>query len=125
MQLNLEKPDYEYFLRAASGRSALVNTREINASFIVSPQHLIEDWPVADVGQLTVELLQPLLALQPEVVLLGTGERQRFPGAQIIGTCLSRGVGIEIMTNAAAARTYHVLAGENRRVVAGFILQPR
>ena len=55
-------------------------------------------------------------------VLLGTGERQVFPPAAAMAAGLRRGVGIEVMTNAAAARTFNVLASEGRKVVAGFIL---
>ena len=54
--------------------------------------------------------------------MLGTGAAQVFPPAAVMAACLSRGIGIEVMTNAAAARTFNVLAGEGRRVVAGFIL---
>ena len=65
--------------------------------------------------------LDALLALEPELLVLGTGEIQKFPPAVVMATCLQRGIGIEVMTNAAAARTYSVLAGEGRRVVAGFV----
>ena len=60
-----------------------------------------------------------MLALQPELVVLGTGATQVFPPAAVMAACLTRGIGIEVMTNAAAARTYSVLAGEGRRVVGG------
>lgn len=121
MQLNLERPDYQYFLRVADGGSALVNERRLTASFIVAPEVLVEDWPVRDASALAPTDLEPLLALAPELLLLGTGARQVFPPAAALATCLQRGVGIEVMSNAAAARTYTVLAGEGRRVVAGFL----
>ena len=79
---------------------------------------------VANSAALTADDLAPLLALQPEVILLGTGERQVFPPAAVMAACLRQGVGLEVMTNAAAARTFNVLAGESRRVVAGFLLAP-
>jgi uncharacterized protein len=122
MQLSHEIPDYAYALRAADGRSAKVNERALHASFILSPNELVEDWPVSDALALSPDDLSPLLALNPELVLLGTGERQVFPSAAALAACLTRGVGIEVMTNAAAARTFNVLAGEGRRVVAGFLL---
>ena len=122
MQLTHELPDYAYTLRSADGRSAKVNDRLLGASFILAPDHLIEDWPVRDSATLAPEDFALLLALNPELVLLGTGERQVFPPAAAMAACLTRGVGIEVMTNAAAARTFNVLAGEGRRVVAGFLL---
>ena len=58
------------------------------------------------------------------MVVLGTGERQVFPAAAFMTGFLRKGVGVEVMDNAAAARTYDLLAGERRRVVAAFILPP-
>lgn len=121
MQLNLERPDYRYFLRGADGRQALVNERALTRSFIVSPDALIEDWAVVDVARMQPSDLEPVLAMAPELVVLGSGERQRFPPAAVMAAALGRGIGLEVMTNPAAARTYSVLAGEGRRVVAGFV----
>ncbi|HLM52838.1 MAG TPA: Mth938-like domain-containing protein [Pseudoxanthomonas sp.] len=123
MQLTHEIPDYAYTLRGADGRSARVNDRVLTASFILAPDRLVEDWSAASAASLSPDALAPLLALEPELVLLGSGERQRFPPAVTMAACLTRGIGIEVMANAAAARTFNVLAGEGRRVVAGFLLQ--
>ena len=122
MQLTLERPDHEFFLRGADGHSALVNERRLAASFVLAPNTLVEAWPVHDAKALTADDLEPLLALAPEVILLGTGSTQVFPPAAAVAACLGRRVGLEVMSNAAAARTFNVLAGENRKVVAGFIL---
>ena len=122
MQLNLERPDYTWFLRGAEGDHALVNDRVLRASFVVAPDTLLEDWPLTDASALNVTHLEPILAMRPELVLLGTGARQVFPPPAILATFLTRGLGVEVMTNAAAARTYSVLAGEGRRVVAGFVI---
>ena len=125
MHLNLERPDYEFFLRSASGSSALVNERRLERSFVIAPDALVEDWPVRDAASLAVGDLETILGLSPELVVLGTGVRQAFPSAEVMAACLSRGIGLESMANDSAARTYHVLAGEGRRVVAGFIIDPR
>ncbi len=124
MQLTLERPDYDFFLRGADGRSALVNERTLERSFVVSPRMLIEGWPVVDVAALTPGDLQPLFDLEPELVLLGSGGSQAFPPPEAMAACLSRGIGLETMTNAAAARTFNVLASEGRKVVAGFVIAP-
>jgi uncharacterized protein len=122
MQLHLERPDYTYFLRGADGASVLVNERTLRRSCFVSPETLVEDWPWTDAATLPPEALEPVLALQPELVVLGTGARQAFPPAATMAAALRRGIGLEAMTNDAAARTYSVLAGEGRRVVAAFLL---
>ena len=122
MQLHLERPDYAFFLRGADGTSALVNERRLTASFVLAPNTLVETWPVHDVKTMVPADLDALFALQPELVLLGCGATQAFPAAATMAACLSRGIGLEAMTNAAAARTFNVLASEGRRVVAGFVL---
>jgi uncharacterized protein len=122
MQLSFERPDYTYFLRGADGAVALVNERRIERSFVIAPEALVEDWPVSDAGALTPGDLEPLLALAPEVIVLGTGDEQVFPPPAAMAAALSRGIGIEVMANPAAARTFHVLASEGRKVVAALIL---
>lgn len=122
MQLTLEQPDHAYVLRSADGSCALVNDQRLTSSFILAPDALLEDWPAAAIGLLTPELLKPLLDLAPEVIVLGSGERQAFAPAATQAACLQAGIGFEVMNNAAAARTFNILAGEGRRVAAGFII---
>ncbi len=122
MQLTQELPDPAYLLRAADGTHARVNDRVLQSSFILTPDRLIEDWPPRDPRALRPDDLRPLLDTDPELIVLGTGARQVFPAPATLAACLSRGIGIEAMSNAAAARTFHVLASEGRRVTAAFIL---
>jgi uncharacterized protein len=59
-----------------------------------------------------------ILALGPEIVLLGTGARQIFPAASFGAQFLRAGIGFEVMDTGAACRTFNVLVGEQRQVVA-------
>jgi uncharacterized protein len=122
MQLTLENPDFRYSMRGASGEAALVNDRRLERSFILAPNELIEGWRPRAIGDLIPADFDPVLALQPAVVLLGSGASLRFPAPAVMAACLTRGIGIEVMDNAAAARTFNVLATEGRRVVAAFLL---
>ncbi|MEI7038142.1 Mth938-like domain-containing protein [Fulvimonas yonginensis] len=124
MDLSLDRPEGYLFVRRVGERSITVVDREIASSFVLAPDRMVEDWPVADVAALDEDAGEAVRALQPEVVLLGTGARQQFPAAAFLAGFLRRGIGIEVMDNAAAARTYDLLAGEGRRVVAAFILPP-
>lgn len=124
MDLSLDRPEGYLFIRRVGDGAITVVDRELSASFLLAPDRLVENWPVADAAALDEGAVEPLLALQPEVVLLGTGSRQRFPAAAFMAGFLRRGIGVEVMDNAAAARTYDLLAGEGRRVVAAFILPP-
>ena len=124
MQLSFERPDYQYALRSAGATGARVNARWLSTSFAIAPDTLIEDWSVDGATSMQASDLDALLALAPELVLLGTGATQVFPPAAVLAACLQRGIGIEVMATAAAARTYAILASEGRRVVAGFLFPP-
>ena len=122
MQLTLENPDFRYLLRGVSADGVLVNDKTLNRSFILTPHELVEDWRPVSSQDLVADDMQALLDLNPVLVILGTGARQQFPSAAVMAACLTRGIGIEVMDNAAAARTFNVLATEGRKVVAGFIV---
>ncbi len=122
MQLVQHDPDFAYFVRRCEAEAITVGDRRLTASFAIAPDRLIEGWPAQDAAKLDETAIDALIALAPEVVLLGTGTRQRFPAPAVQAAFLSRGIGLEVMDNAAAARTYNVLASEGRKVVAAFIL---
>ena len=122
MSFILQPPEHAFTVRSVSDSGIVVNERKLTTSFYLSPESLHENWSPRDIDALQPDDLSGLLELNPEVILLGSGTIQRFPAAIIMATCLRRGVGIEVMTNAAAARTFSVLASESRRVVAAFLL---
>jgi len=124
MDLSLERPEGYLYVRRVGARGVTLIDRELTSSFLLAPDRAIEDWAVTAAGALDASHVETLLALQPELVILGTGERQAFPAAAFMAGFLRKGIGIEVMDNAAAARTYNLLAGEGRRVIAGFILPP-
>ena len=125
MELNLERPRDYLFVRKADAHTVVVVDRPFTASIILARDKVIDDWGVRDIAAMTPANAEPILALQPNVVLLGTGARQQFPSQEVLAAFLQRHVGIEVMDNAAAARTWDILASEGRNVVAGFILRDR
>jgi uncharacterized protein len=122
MDLSLDPSAGYLSVRRVDSHSITLVDRTLSASFLLLPDQAIENWPVARVTELDADRVDALLALQPELVILGTGPRQVFPAAAFMAGFLRKGVGIEAMDNAAAARTYNLLASEGRRVLAGFIL---
>jgi uncharacterized protein len=122
MQLVEQDRGGQLFVRRCAADRIVVVDREFTASFVLALDRVVDPWPVASAGTLDAGEAAPLLALDPEVVLLGTGARQVFPPAAFLAAFLTRGIGIEPMDNAAAARTFNVLGAEGRRVVAAFIL---
>lgn len=122
MELNLERPRDHLYVRRIGAHDIVIVDRPFNASLILGRNRVIEDWPVADAAAMLPEHAEPILALKPDVVLLGTGMRQQFPSQAVLAAFLRRGVGVEVMDNRAAARTFDILAEEGRNVVAAFIL---
>ena len=126
MELHREHPgNYPHVHHVEHDAIAVVHgeaTHKLTASFILGVDKIIEHWPVSDAGALDLNDIQPILELKPDVVLLGTGDQQVFPAAEVMAAFLKHGIGIEPMDNAAAARTHTILAGEDRQVVAAFIL---
>jgi len=123
MQLLLERQETnKLFIRSCTDEKIIVVDRELHESFMLNTQQVIEPWPVKSINELNNDLLAPIFALSPEVVLLGTGSTMLFPAQAIIAEFLGRGIGCEVMNNSAASRTFNLLAAEGRNVVAAFIL---
>jgi uncharacterized protein len=99
-----------------------IRNRQFDCSLIVLRDHLIEDWQPRDVAQLRTSHFAPLLAHQPEVLILGTGENQVYPEPASFVTLMDLGIGFEVMGNAAACRTYNILLSEDRRAALTLIM---
>lgn len=122
MQLTEHRPDAYHFIRKVEAQQLTIDDRRFQSSLILGARLLIEDWPVESLHDLDEDQIQPLLEHQPELVLIGYGDRPHFPSPQIQSLFLQRGIGLESMTLAAACRTFNILMSENRRAVAGLIL---
>jgi uncharacterized protein len=122
MQLTEHRYEQQFFLRHADAQSVTVIDRVLHRSLAVSATRIVEDFPVQRVDQFDDAAIESILAFNPEVVLLGTGARAVFPPQAVLAQFLKRGIGLETMDSAAAARTFNVLAGEGRNVVAVFLL---
>jgi uncharacterized protein len=100
----------------------IVGEAVYTASLIVTPDRLIPDWPPQRFDDLAAADIEALVALRPEVALLGTGRRLRFPPAAVLAALIEAGIGYEVMDTGAACRTFNVLAGEGRRVAAALLM---
>ncbi|MEW5756923.1 MAG: Mth938-like domain-containing protein [Pseudomonadota bacterium] len=90
-------------------------------SLILMPQTLIRDWPPQSFAELAAESLNVLLGYPLEIILLGTGARQQFPGLDVTRLFMQKGIGVEVMDTAAACRTYNILMTDGRGVAAALI----
>ena len=123
MKFTLESSSRVNLVRAYSRAELRIGEELVHSSCIVSADRLITTWPPERFDALRSEHLQAIFELEPEVVLLGSGERQRFPPAAIRAAFTARRVGLEVMDLGAACRTYNILVQEERRAVAALFLE--
>jgi uncharacterized protein len=121
MKLHLDAPGGTYLVRSYSPGHLLVGEMTFRSSTIISAT-TVAPWRPADVEELSLADLEPLFSLAPEVVLLGSGEQQRFPAAKLLAALAARRIGVEVMDTRAACRTYNVLVSESRSVAAALMV---
>jgi uncharacterized protein len=102
-----------------------LNAIRFEQSLIVLPETPPAPWPVTSFDALTTEHFDQIDATQPDVVILGTGARQRFVHPKLTAVLTARRIGVECMDNQAACRTYNILMAEGRKVALALILEPK
>lgn len=99
-----------------------INRQRHGHAVLVTPGDAVTPWEVEGFEALAPAHFEAVLALAPEVVLLGTGTRQRFPHPRLTEALARARIGVEVMDTPAACRTYNILMSEGRRVVAALML---
>ncbi|MDO8954901.1 MAG: Mth938-like domain-containing protein [Gammaproteobacteria bacterium] len=122
MDISLEIPHSAYFIRSYKPGEITINDTAYRQSMVLMASKLISDWPPQSIEALTAEHLLSLLTYQPEIILLGTGTKHSFPPIEWLIPIQQAGVGIEVMSTDAAARTFNVLVSEGRNVMAALLL---
>lgn len=100
-----------------------INLQRFEHSLVVLPETPPVAWPVSSFDALTAEHFAQISADNPQVVILGTGARQRFIHPRLIAALTSRQIGVECMDNQAACRTYNILMGEDRKVALALVFE--
>ena len=99
-----------------------VNGERHDSSLVILPEKILP-WPAPAFDTLSAENFEFLKSLGAEIVLLGTGTRQRFPHPRLTAPLTSAGVGVEVMDLKAACRTYNILVAEERKVAAALMFK--
>lgn len=100
-----------------------INATRFEHSLIVLPEIAPVAWPVSAFETLTAADLEVVGTYEPDLLILGTGQRQRFAHPKLLSGLLTRGIGVECMDNQAACRTYNILMAEGRKVALALIMQ--
>jgi uncharacterized protein len=122
MPLAEDRITSRYSISAYDPDEIVINGQIYRQSLVLSPQSINCPWPVRSISELDESSLQIVLDMNPDVVLLGTGERQEFPEARIFALLGQEGIGREVMNNGALCRTFNILVAEDRAVVAAIML---
>ena len=122
MRLTDDRTGGAFLVRSYAPGEVRVGDAVLHRSCVISAERLIDDWRPQTLDELSAADLETVFALQPEIVVLGSGARQRFPDTKLLAAILERGIGCEVMDTGAACRTYNVLVSESRRAVAALFV---
>ena len=101
-----------------------INAVRYNYSLIVLPETPPRAWNVPAFESLTAEHFDLIGQDSPDVVILGTGAKQRFIHPRLTANLTMRRIGVECMDSQAACRTYNILMGEGRKVTLALVINP-
>lgn len=121
MKLHLDHHPELKLITAYGPDHLMINKVRHDGNLILTPKAVTAGWALGGFDQLSAADFAALLTHLPEVVLIGTGARLRFPAPALLRPLIDAGVGFEVMTLAAACRTYNVLASEGRAVLAALL----
>lgn len=121
MELTLDRPGDHLFVRSVSSAGIEIVDRLFAGPVILSANEVLDDWEAEAPQDLEEGHFEQVFGMEPEVVLVGTGAAQIFLSPELMMCFYRRGIGVEIMSTSAACRTFNVLAGEGRRVVAAML----
>ncbi len=122
MKLQFDDNAAVYRISSYQKGSVVVNEEVLVGSFILMPKTLIRDWPPQNFDTLQRDHFQSVARLEPEIVLFGSGARQRFPAAEITRPLIEARIAVEVMDTGAACRTYNILSSEDRSVAAALLM---
>ena len=122
MKLHQDLPDEQNIVTSIGEGYVAVNGQQHRSSLLLLPQHLEAGWGAAGFDALTETDFAKIVALGCEVLLFGTGQRQRFPHPALLQPLMRARIGVEVMDTAAACRTYNILMAEGRNVAAALLI---
>lgn len=122
MKLHLADTKNRYTVTGYGAGYLVVNGVRYAQPLIVTPDQDPVAWPVAAFDTLDATATAMLLDGRPDIIVLGTGPTQRFAPPAVLRPLIEAGVGLETMNTPAACRTYNILMGEGRRVLAAMFL---
>ena len=123
MKLHTTSTQHYQTVTAYDESGVEINAVRFSHSLIVLPETAPAPWPPRSFDDLNADHFAQIDATSPDVVILGTGTKQRFVHPRLISALTSRRIGVECMDSQAACRTYNILMAEGRKVVLALIFE--
>jgi uncharacterized protein len=127
MKLQPDRLDVQSILGYGPGWIGLASqgvADKVERSVLIGSRGERLDWDCTRFEALGARHFEEIAALRPELVIFGSGSRLRFVPPAFLSSLMSLRIGIETMDTLAACRTYNILAGEGRHVIAALIIEP-
>jgi hypothetical protein len=102
-----------------------INKIPYNHAVLISSDGAISAWPIKAFKDLETSHFEQMATLKPELIIIGTGNKQHFPKPELMKSLISAKIGFEIMNSQAACRTYNILVGEGRQVLLALIVEAK
>lgn len=116
MKMALDSAAGKYLVKAYEpGKLTLSNGQSFSSSTIVLDNKILTDWAVPNIAEINAKQLRPICENPPEILILGTGEKQIFPPPKTFIDLIDLRIGFEVMDNAAACRTFNIVVSEGRK----------
>jgi uncharacterized protein len=124
MKLQADRPEGVNVINAYTRQSVSINGVEHTGSVLVPPTGQPLAWDVASIADLTDAHFEQIAQMAPELVVFGSGPSLKFAPPALMRALMQRRIGVETMDTPAACRTYNILVGEGRQVVAALLVHP-
>lgn len=123
MKLHAPQTQHYQTVTGYDDQGVEINAVRFTHSLVVLPEVAPVVWPPTSFDTLTAEHFAQIDATNPDVVIFGTGKRQRFIHPKLTAALNARRIGVECMDNQAACRTYNILMGEGRKVALALLFE--
>jgi uncharacterized protein len=124
MKLQADRAEGVNVINAYTRETVSINGVAHTGSVLVPPTGEPVPWHAATLVDLTEAHFEQIVAMDPELVVFGSGPVLRFAPPALMRQLMQRRIGVETMDTPAACRTYNILVGEGRRVVAALLVHP-
>lgn len=125
MKFQPEKLSGQAVVQGYDASGVVINGIKHAKSMVFGQELAPIEWLHLSEGKLTLEASKWVYEQSPkttEVLIIGTGDKQIFPDIEIRRFFVQNGIPVEFMDSHAACRTYNILMGEGRAVVAAVLI---